>query len=44
MGTFDLILSILAVLGAAALMAGNFLDAMRRTKKDEKPKDSPPDQ
>ncbi|MFO0994555.1 MAG: hypothetical protein U1E67_21785 [Hyphomicrobiales bacterium] len=44
MGTLDLILAILAVLGASALMAGNFLDAMRRTKKDDKPKVPPPDQ
>ncbi len=44
MGALDLILAILAALGAWALMAGNFLDAMRRTKKNDKPKEPPPDQ
>jgi hypothetical protein len=44
MGTLDLILAILAVLGASALMAGNFLDAMRRNKKRDKTNDPPPDQ
>jgi hypothetical protein len=41
---WDIVFIILGVLGASALMAGNFIDAMRRTKKGDKPKDPPPDQ
>jgi hypothetical protein len=36
---WDTVLIILGVLGASALMAGNFLDVMRRKKKDDKPPD-----
>jgi len=32
-----IIAGLLAALGLWALMAGNFLDAMRRRKKDDKP-------
>ena len=41
---WETVFIIVGVLGASALMAGNFLDAMRRTKKDDKPKGPPPDQ
>jgi hypothetical protein len=41
---WDTVFIIIAVLGGWALMTGNFLDATRRTKKDDKPKDPPPDQ
>lgn len=37
--TLGIILGLLAALGLWAMMAGNFLDAMRRKKKDDKPPD-----
>jgi type III secretory pathway component EscT len=42
--TIGIILGLLAALGLWALMAGNFIDAIRRAKKAEKPKDEEPDQ
>ena len=41
---WDTVFIVIGVLAAAALMAGNFLDAMRRTKKVDKPNDPPPGQ
>jgi len=37
--TIGIILGLLAALGLWAMMAGNFLDVMRRKKKDDKPPD-----
>lgn len=39
-----IIAGVLAALGLWAMMAGNFIDSIRRTKKADKPKDPPSDQ